>query len=128
MEAKNLEADLEILLASMARVFRLEGKAREVAVLAASKASMSQCDYDNWNGGTYSFAMYLEVSANLFMQIEKEREGIEKSLLEKAQSLAYGYEHELIASLAVVTELKAEPDWRDDAKRWLTGQGVNNQG
>jgi hypothetical protein len=44
-------SDPESFLGILAGLFVDEGKAREVAVLANSQASVRQIDYDNWDGG-----------------------------------------------------------------------------
>jgi hypothetical protein len=125
---KGLSADLEPLLASLARLFAAEGKAREVAILANALSRIEETGYDNWNGGTYSYTIFLEIPPHLDVQIASSREEIQNGILEKAQLQTRGYGHQGIEAVIILAELKADTEWRTAAKQWVGGNKINNQG
>jgi hypothetical protein len=125
---KGLKADLEKVLATMARLYSDEGAAREVAILALSAATIRQTDYDNWNGGQYGYTIYLEVPDHLYHQLGDEVAAIESSFTERANQVTRLYEDEWVQAFTLATQLTADEDWREKAKAFLTGKGVTNQG
>lgn len=127
-EKKGIIGVFEALLASLARLFAAEGKAREVAVLAHSRAQINQSSYDNWDGGTYGYTITLEIPPHLDVQIAAERDAIQESLRDKARDQTRAYANEGIDAVVIIAELKDDPNWREGARRWLNGQNVSNQG
>src|SRR5258708_32047849 len=112
-EGTDLPANLEPLLASLARLFAAEGKAREVAVLANARPRIAESSFDNWNGGTCGFTISLEIPPHLDVQIAPHRDAIQKSLLGKARDQARAYPNEGVDNVIIIAELKAAPNWRD---------------
>jgi hypothetical protein len=127
-DEKNLAADLEPILASMARIFMVEGKAREVAILANARSRIDQTNYDNWNGGIYGYTITLEIPTHLEVQIAASREEMQRNLYEKARDQTKGYMSDYIERVIIIAEIKTDPEWRNRSKQWLNGQGVSNQG
>lgn len=124
----DLQKDLEPLLATLARSFAIEGNAREVALLATGTASIEQTDFDNWDGGTYGYTVYLQVPAPLYAQLEAERDKLEEKLKERLANLVRGRGNVWIQACQISTEIVADPRWRNKAKDWLQGKGITNQG
>ena len=83
----NIPSDIEGILRTLAQIYAMQGARREVAVLAKSKAEVEQTDYDNWNGGTYGYALKLRLPSAHYAQIETERDAIEQDLLKRMEPL-----------------------------------------
>lgn len=117
----------EAVLATIARLFAMEGAAREVAILANSKATTLQTDYDNWNGGTYIYTLYLQLPLMLYSQVEREKEQIQQTIVNKLNSVivqddcCYG-------KVQITLELANDLGWRDKANSWLKDSNISNQG
>jgi len=124
----NFPDNIESLLATLARLFATDGAAREVAILACSKVKVEQTDYDNWDGGTYGYAVYLEVPTNIYSQIHDEKEAIEKILLDKVRPLMILYPSDWIQNVHILPEIKESEGWREKALAWVSGKNVSNQG
>ena len=77
----------ETILSTLAHLFAHEGKAREVAVLAHAKGEIKQTGYDNWDGGTYEYTLFLSVSLTLYVQITEVKSQCEEALRDKAMPL-----------------------------------------
>jgi hypothetical protein len=125
---KDLVSVLDPLLCTLARIFAAEGKAREVAVLANAKASIQQSGYDSWDGGTYLYTVSLEIPTQLDAQIAAHRDEIQQTILLRAQGQVRSYLNEGIEAVVIIAKLEGTPDWQNQAKAWLTGKNVTNQG
>lgn len=119
----------EPLLNALAEIFAYHGAAKEVAILAESKAKLEQCDYDNWDGGTYYYRLILMVPRQLYSQLLESKEEMEKSICEHVQQIFGIGTSNRLRWVNIVPELgTADPQWRDKAKAWIAGSGVTNQG
>jgi len=72
--------DPEPFLATLAELLANEGETASVAVLANCKAVIKQTDYDNWDGGSHGYSIFLQIPSNLYKQIYDQRELIEKKI------------------------------------------------
>lgn len=123
-----LEADLDKVLGALTNLFAGAGDARSVAILAMGKPRIEKTGYDGWNGGQYSYTVYLEIPHTLYDQVSDQLNEIEAALQEQARSITRLYESESIEAFVVSTELVVDPDWREKATAWVAGNGVTNQG
>lgn len=121
-------SDPEPLLATLARLFTLEGAAREVAVLANAEGRFDQTDYDNWNGGTFTYCLYLQIPESLYSQLFDELKPCEEKILEKAQHILAPFPNDILGRVAISPILKLDPSWREKARASLAGSGISNQG
>ncbi len=125
--AKNLTEDLDQVLATLCRFFADEGKAREVAILAEAKASIYLW---NSNFGVGEYIINLVLPEALYQQLGtlKDIEALEKVFLRRSIDISRLYTDESIDQFKILTELHQDPDWREKAKAYASGQGLTNQG
>ncbi|MFB5269112.1 hypothetical protein ACE41H_20315 [Paenibacillus enshidis] len=114
-------------LATIVRLFALEGATKEVAVLANAESSVEQTDYDNYHRGTALYTLYLKVAIALYAQIENEIETIQQSISNKLNK-AVAVEGHYYRNVEIAAKLSEDPHWREKAKSWLAGSHINNQG
>jgi hypothetical protein len=126
--SRTLTNDLEGVLGAIAGILAQDGMAREVAILANSKASILHTDHDNWDGGIDGYTIYLEIPAHLYTQLADKQTEVEELLKLKAQNITRLYPQEWIQAFVITTELPTDDGWREKAKTWLNGKGVTNQG
>lgn len=124
----DLQANIEKILATLVRRFTDQGQALEVALLAFSRPRVEEIDREDCDGVWFEYKVYLEVPHYLFNQIAQDRVHVEKRLLDHARDVARSYPGQPIFGIEIITELDDDPDWREKAKAWVTGQGVTNQG
>ena len=115
----SLPDDTEAIVRGLARLYAMQGRKAEVALLAKSHAEMEQIEYDNWNGGTYTYALNLRAPADLYAALERDVEALEKEFLERLAPLLRGYQNEYLGSVVITIELKHDDNWRDNAVKWL---------
>gem|GEM_PF-1865253 len=118
---------VEPLLSTVARMLAQSGRAREVAVLASSKADLSLLGREDW---TYidHYRLALRIPYKLYVQIEEDKTEIEKiieSCIDKVLVVNKGH---VLDEVTIAPDLVDDNRWRDKAAAWLAGEGVNNQG
>jgi hypothetical protein len=117
----------ESVLSTIVRLFALDGKAKEVAILAVSIAETRQTDYDNWNGGVDIYTLFLDIPLNIYHQILEEREDIQTNIYKKICEIA-NEENKYYRNVVINPLRSDDMDWREKANNWLTGNLINNQG
>ena len=123
-----ITTEMDALLAALARICAHDGKAREVAILGSARASITEVSHDNLNGGTYGYAIHLEIPTSLYMQIAPERELIEKAFVDMIEPFVRRYSNEFIEQFVISTEVIACEGWQEKALAWVAGKGTTNQG
>jgi hypothetical protein len=121
-------SDPESILGTLARLFASEAAAREVAVLTYSTPEIVDTGYDNWNGGTTSYTLYLHVPLSLYPQLVDGLEKIEQVIFDKAQIFLGRFQNDYLSQVKVVPAAVEDPQWREKAAAWLSGSKVSNQG
>jgi hypothetical protein len=71
------------VVATLADIFRHQGRTEVVELLESAHAYFDETEYDNWNGGTYSWALRLEVPVHIFASVEPRLSSIEKEISAK---------------------------------------------
>ncbi|MGB3296764.1 MAG: hypothetical protein WBA76_00745 [Phormidesmis sp.] len=121
--------DINLLIQNVARMFASEGDAKLVSLLAYCEISTQQTDYNNWNDGHYDgYTVYLETAHFLYAQIKDEVEDVAEAIKKKLDVLMHLYENSWVEKIAISPQLVDSETWQDDAKGWLAGEGINNQG
>lgn len=80
-------------------------------ILANSNISIEQTGYDNWNGGTYFYTLYLTIDIVTFIKYRDRIQSIESELLEKFSVATRHYENEGISNIAIIPKAKLKIDW-----------------
>jgi hypothetical protein len=68
------------VVATLADIFRHQGRMELVELLESAHARFDEVNYDNWNGGTYTWALRLEVPVGIFASVEPRLSDIEKDI------------------------------------------------
>lgn len=128
---EELSEESEALLYTLARIYAQRGMAREVAVLADAEASLKITDHDNWDGGTYNYALFLSVSLEVYAQLDdEERKEIEEKFAEEVCKLfRFDSQNQHLNDVRISAKVSSgDSQWRAKAKAWSSGQGLTNQG
>ena len=120
--------DINLLAENAARLFAQEGNAKLVSVLSCAVISATQTGFDNWDGGTTIYTIYLEVPQAIYLEIRSELEDIGKEVHKKIETFLHRYERTWIGDIAISPQLIESESWRQDARDWLSGEGISNQG
>lgn len=124
----DLTKDPRPLIVTLARLYALEGNTRGVTVLVHADPTIQQTGWDNWNGGTALYTLYLELPLRLYAQVQPELDALQEELLDRLGQLWKVRLTDWLDSVRISPTLSAEDNWQDKAREWLAGEGVNNQG
>src|SRR6185437_50205 len=89
------------VVATLTDICRHQNRAELVELLENSHAHFDATDYDNWNGGTTTWALRLEVPIPLFAAAQKRLSGIEKELGEKLDFLDRLYPNDPLGEVTI---------------------------
>lgn len=120
--------DINLLVQNVARLFAYEGNAKLVSILSYATISADQTGFDNWDGGTDIYTVYLEVPQAIYLEINAELDAIAKAIQEKLGTFLHRYDHTWIGGIAISPQLIESESWQQDARDWLSGEGITNQG
>jgi hypothetical protein len=123
----DIDKDADLLIQNTARLFASEGDAKMVAVLSNSDISASQTDWDNWNGGAPIHTIFLDLSQAVWSEIQSEVKQIEESIELKLSAFSHRYPDSWMRVKLGPLLVESET-WQDDARQWLSGEGISNQG
>ena len=80
-------------------------------LLTNSQVTVEQTGYDNWNGGTYFYTLYLTIDIGTFVKIRDNIQSIESELLEKFSVATRHLENEGISNITIIPKAKPKIDW-----------------
>jgi len=89
------------VVATADEIFRRQKRSEIVEVLESANAHFDGVGYDNWNGGTYSWALRLEVPIGIFASIEPQLASIEKDIKDKLSYLNRLYPSDHLSEVTV---------------------------
>jgi hypothetical protein len=126
---KKLTAELDKFLATLARLFAQKGASAEVTVLTHGRRTCEKTGYGNyWDGGKNYYTITLIVPQSLYNQVADRRETVEKSLNDESAQLMRRYPAIGLDEFIIMPMMPDDPEWRNKARRWLSGETVSNQG
>lgn len=79
------------LVATLRGIFELKKRPEIVEVLTNAHGRFEQTNFDNWNGGTYTWALRLEVAVSIYAAVEPRLSSMEEEILGQCVYLARLY-------------------------------------
>lgn len=118
------------VVATITDLFRQQNRRDVVELLETAQARFDQTDYDNWNGGTYTWALRLEVPTQVFASVEHRLEAIEKDISAKLRHFHRTLpDHNLgevsivpSADAAVLRSTRLTPTSHEVSRLWKVGR------
>lgn len=89
------------VVATVAELFRLQDKSDLAEVLATSDAKIEATDFDNWNGGTTIYTLYLNVPLVLFARIEGDLPRVESEIASKVQRAIRNTGNDVLSTVVI---------------------------
>jgi hypothetical protein len=71
---------VEDVVATLVDIYRHQGQSDIVEILESASARFELKDYDNYNGGTSTYALVLDIPVPLFASVESKLQTIEKGI------------------------------------------------
>ena len=104
--------DIEPFLATAAEMLIAEGMTSAADLLKAATIRTGETGYDNWNGGTYTFTVFLEVDPATFAQLGDGRAVIEEQIGVRLKAVVESYSANWY-TVSIVPKVSPRPDWRE---------------
>ena len=92
---------VEDVVATLVDIYRHQGQSEIVEVLESASARFELTDQDNWNGGTYTYALMLDIPVPLFASVESKLQGIETGICSKLATICRDLSNDHIGSVTI---------------------------
>jgi len=119
--------EVENFVASIVEALKTKGDARAIATLLEG-----DCDVQKWNSdwGIDYWRIFVGLPVRLFYAMsEDDRKATESAIEEAASPFFHATPSDAINGVTISpTVVQADDGWRDDAVRFIKGEGVTNQG
>ncbi len=99
------------LVSSLIRYFDKEQNVDIVEILRRADISTDCIYYDNWNGGTYTYGLFLEIEMDLYARYRGLIKDYEKEILNVADQFFRGYTNEQIGQVIIRPICKQYLNW-----------------
>lgn len=106
----------KLLTGTLAQLLELEGRKGEAEILRSADAQIDQTDYDNWNGGTYTYGLYLRMPLPIYAKLGKGRVGVEALILEKGQNIFRPFPNDHLGAVLILPEIQTAEEDPEGAK------------
>jgi hypothetical protein len=90
------------VVTTLAELFRHQSRREVAELLENAEAYFDQIDYDNWNGGTYTWALRLQVPVHIFASIEPRLSTIESDIGAKLHLLDREYPNDHLGEVTII--------------------------
>lgn len=80
-------------------------------LLTNSSIKIIQSDYDNWNGGTYLFTIYITIDVSMFVRFREHIDTFESELLSTFRDATRDYDNETISKITIAPKSATQIDW-----------------
>ena len=97
------------VVATLADIFRHQRQTEVVEILESAHAFFDETEYDNWNGGTYTWALRLEVPVGVFASVESRLANIEKEIGAKLAYFDRQYPNDHLGEVTVTPIAPGSP-------------------
>lgn len=106
-----ISENYEAYLATAAELLTAEGMTEAADTLRRSTPRVEETGYDNWNGGTTIWTIYLRMEPAIYAQLGVNREALEEQINNRLKSILEQYTEDWF-SVKIVPEVKTRPEWR----------------
>lgn len=114
----NLSERYEDYLATTAELLLAEGMVEAAEVLRTSTPKVEETGYDNWNGGTRIWTIYLQLEPSPYSQLGTNRESLEEQIANRLKQVLEPFSDDWLG-VKIVPIVRPRPDWRE------TGGGIS---
>ena len=122
--------EVEAFVATLAKIAATQGDAASVAVLAEATPTIEFSDSRGDWGRDYSyFTLRLRMDPSLYGRLNDERDALSGRLQSLANEVSQAHdEYFIVNSVVFAPAMESSDGWRENARAWLRGEGINNQG
>lgn len=97
------------VVATLSEIFRHQGRPEVVELLDSAHARFDEIGYDNWNGGTYTWALCLDIPVPIFASLEIRLSEIEREIGVKLAPIERNYPNNPIGEVRITPVSSQSP-------------------
>ena len=101
MNESGFPVPLGEVVETLSEIFHHQGRAEVVELLHSAHARFDETNYDNWNGGTYTWALRLDVPVPIYSSLESRLSEIEQEIGAKLTYIERNYPNHSIGEVTV---------------------------
>lgn len=109
-----LSENYEAYFATASELLTVEGMIEAADTLKSSVPKIEETGYDNWNGGTTIWTIYLRMEPSAYARLGANREALEEQIYNRLKQVLEQYTEDWF-SVKIVPEVKPRPEWRQGA-------------
>ncbi|MFT3745786.1 MAG: toll/interleukin-1 receptor domain-containing protein [Pyrinomonadaceae bacterium] len=110
-------------LAVLSKLYELAGNREFQELIVNADVRVETWSSDNWNGGTYGFAVYLTLPEALFLRSVPKRANIQDEILQDLENI-HNFPNEFIEKVFIEMEDVEDRDWRFESGLLMTASQV----
>src|ERR1035441_661106 len=92
---------VEEVVGTLVEIYRHQGQSGVVELLESASARIEMIHSDGWNGGTYTYALMLDVPVPVFATLEAKLPDIEKSISSKLAIISRNLTNDHLNSVSI---------------------------
>ena len=105
MENSRFPNSSEEVIATLIELYRHQNQTGIVELLENATGRIEETNFDNWNGGTYSYALILEIPIPVFASHEAKLPEIGQSIVSKLQVIYSNLSNDHLDSVNIIPQL-----------------------
>lgn len=103
--------ELRKTILTITELFNADKDLELTDLLRTSEITSEQTFYDNWNGGTTYYSIYINVSVDRFVKIQDRQAEIEARIKEKTEMVLRPYENTQIGQVYIIPKSIPKIEW-----------------
>ncbi len=108
---KSVADNIDRYLATASEMLMAEGMTEAADLLRTAAPKVEETGYDNWNGGTTMWTIYLAVEAMEYVALGSKRETLEDQIDTRLKAILERFTHDWFG-VKITPRVEARPDWR----------------
>lgn len=119
-----LPKNIERYLAVLSKLYAREGQRQKQEILVNSQVRVHEVwSHDNWNGGTYGHALYLNLPEALYLGIVRSKDDLQNQIKEDINKVHH-VQNEFIEEVFLEMQALEDEDWRKESGLLVAGKRV----
>jgi hypothetical protein len=103
--------ELRKIILTVTELFNADKELELADLLRTSEITSESTYYDNWNGGTIYYSIYVTVSVDRFVKIQEKQTEIESKIKDKTELVLRPYENTQIGQVYIIPKSIPKIEW-----------------
>jgi hypothetical protein len=104
--------DIEPYLATVAELLAAEGMMTPLEILRTAQSRVERTGFDNWNGGTAIWTIFLEIPPAAYAQLGEKRTVVEEQITARIKNVVEQHSSDWYG-VTIAPRVEARPNWRE---------------